>query len=501
MNTSPNLTPGRPSPPDRREVERRGTHVSSVDFRDEPSSARGFSLTAPRSLGLIPVATDALIVSFSLVAVVFAYVMPWKPLYLPPAILAAVLYPVAAAVLGIYSDWHNRAYRLRQLRIVAAWTLVTACLLILAYGEKDSSLYSRRIMLTWLGIVPVLLLVSDAFLQPLLRWLRGRTNRRPEKVAVFGANGLADRLVKSLSGRTNGAEFVGYYDDRRKEETFEGGKVEGGFEELLEAVASGLVNSVYIVLPMRAEVRIRELLERLSDTTATVQWVPDLFAFRLLHSELSVLDGIPVIGLCQTPFREFNAILKRMEDLVLASVILTFIAVPMAMIAIAIRLSSSGSVLFRQRRFGMDGESIEVLKFRTMNVEENDPDSIRQASRNDPRVTRLGAILRKTSLDELPQFFNVLGGTMSVVGPRPHAVAHNEQYRRLIGGYMWRHKVKPGITGWAQINGFRGEIKDLKDMQQRIRYDLDYIDNWSLLFDLYIVFLTSFRGFHNKNAY
>lgn len=501
MNTSPNLNPGRPSPQDRRQTERRRSAVAALSVRDEPVSSRGFSLTAPRSLGLVPAGTDSLIVFFSLVAVVYSYMMPWRDLYLPPAVLAAVFYPVAAAVLGIYSDWKNRTFMLRHLRIVSAWMLVMAFLLILAYGEKDSSLYSRRIMLTWLGIVPVLLLVADVFRQPLLRWLKGRTNSRPERVAVFGANGLADRLVKALSERTDGVEFIGYYDDRQKEEVFAGGEIQGGFKQLLEAVGSGSVNSVYIVLPMRAEMRIRELLERLSDTTATVQWVPDLFAFRLLHSELSVLAGIPVIGLCQTPFREFNAALKRMEDLILASLILLVSAVPMAVIAIAIRLSSSGSVLFRQRRFGMDGESIEVLKFRTMNVEENDPHSIQQVCRNDPRVTRLGSLLRKTSLDELPQFFNVLGGTMSVVGPRPHAVAHNEQYRRLIGGYMWRHKVKPGITGWAQINGFRGEINDLKDMQQRIRYDLDYIDNWSLLFDLYIVALTIFKGFHNKNAY
>ena len=501
MSTSPgSMRPARES--DRRRNDRRRTGVRAVFDRDERRSVRGFSLTAPRSATFIPALIDVCLVGLALVITVYAYRTPWREIYYPPVLLAAIVYPSLAGYLGVYSVLQDRILALRHLRILFAWMLVMGLLLILAYGEKQSALYPRRIMLTWLGITPLLLMLVDVLRQPLLRVLRSHAKTRPERVAVFGFNPLAERLVTCLQSRDEGRmEFAGYYDDRDNEPVAAGDTLTGSFEQLLEDVGQGHVNSIYIVLPMRAELRIRELLERLSDTTASVQWVPDLFAFRLLRSELSVIDGIPTIGLFQTPFREVNAVFKRLEDIILTSVILTVIVLPMLVIALSIRLSSRGPALFRQRRYGIDGRAIEVLKFRSMSVSEDDPNTIIQARRDDPRVTRLGRFLRRTSLDELPQFFNVLGGSMSVVGPRPHAIAHNEQYRRLIGGYMLRHKVKPGITGWAQVNGLRGEIGDIKDMQQRIRYDLDYIDHWSLLFDLYIVVLTVFKGFGGERAY
>ncbi|MBI5138128.1 MAG: undecaprenyl-phosphate glucose phosphotransferase [Nitrospirae bacterium] len=251
---------------------------------------------------------------------------------------------------------------------------------------------------------------------------------------------------------------------------------------------------------MRAEERIRELTNSLTDATASVYLVPDIFAFELMNARAQEIDGMPVISLCDTPFSGLDGYLKRIEDIVLSLVIMALLLPLTLTIALGAKLTSRGPVLFKQRRYGLDGRQIKVYKFRTMTVCE-DGGEITQATHGDARITRFGAFLRRTSLDELPQFYNVLQGRMSIVGPRPHAVAHNEQYRRLIKGYMWRHKVRPGITGLAQVAGYRGETETLDKMEKRVEYDLNYIRNWSLFLDLKIIALTVVRGFTHKNAY
>jgi putative colanic acid biosynthesis UDP-glucose lipid carrier transferase len=228
--------------------------------------------------------------------------------------------------------------------------------------------------------------------------------------------------------------------------------------------------------------------------------VPDIFLFDLIQARMDTIGGIPVVAACETPFYGISGLIKRASDIILASAILALVLPLMLVIAIGVKLSSPGPVLFKQRRYGLDGKEIVVYKFRTMNVLE-DGNVIKQATRNDRRVTRFGAFLRQSSLDELPQFFNVLQGRMSVVGPRPHAVAHNETYRRLIKGYMIRHKVKPGITGLAQVNGLRGETDTLDKMQLRIEHDLDYLRNWSLQLDLQIVVKTIFVLLKKQDAF
>jgi len=242
------------------------------------------------------------------------------------------------------------------------------------------------------------------------------------------------------------------------------------------------------------------MVSKLADSTASINIVPDFFTFNLIQSKWTNVQGIPVVSLFDTPFSEFDGFIKRLEDLLLCAVILPIIIIPMLLIAIGIKLTSRGPVLFKQKRYGINGEEINVWKFRSMTVCENGND-VKQATKNDVRITPFGNFLRKTSLDELPQFFNVLQGCMSVVGPRPHAVAHNELYRKKIQGYMLRHKVKPGITGLAQINGCRGETDTIDKMEARIHHDLEYIKKWSLWLDLKIVFLTTFKGFVNKQAY
>jgi putative colanic acid biosynthesis UDP-glucose lipid carrier transferase len=235
-------------------------------------------------------------------------------------------------------------------------------------------------------------------------------------------------------------------------------------------------------------------------TTASVFFVPDVFGISIIQGRLQDMNGVPVVGLCETPFTGTNRLVKRLSDIVLASLILVLIAPLLLAIAIAIKLTSPGPVIFKQRRNGLDGEEIVVYKFRSMRTQD-DGDVVQQATKDDPRITPLGRFLRRSSLDELPQFINVLQGRMSIVGPRPHAVAHNEQYRQLIKAYMVRHKVKPGITGWAQIHGHRGETDTIEKMQARVEYDLEYLRNWSLGLDLQIIARTIKVVFFDRNAY
>jgi len=276
--------------------------------------------------------------------------------------------------------------------------------------------------------------------------------------------------------------------------------VRGTLPQLIAEAKHGDFDEIFIALPMRAEMKTKILVQALADTSTQVQYVPDIFTFNLINSRIRDIGGIPVISVYDTPLDSVGRVLKRFEDIALSTLILALIAVPMLCIAAVVKLSSPGPVLFRQRRYGLNGEEIMVWKFRTMTVCE-DGNDVRQATRGDTRITRVGSFLRKTSLDELPQFINVIHGTMSIVGPRPHAVAHNEMYRNEIEGYMQRHLVKPGITGWAQINGWRGETDTTEKMQKRVEYDMHYIRNWSIWFDLKIILLTILRGFVGRNVY
>jgi putative colanic acid biosynthesis UDP-glucose lipid carrier transferase len=251
---------------------------------------------------------------------------------------------------------------------------------------------------------------------------------------------------------------------------------------------------------LAAEKRIVQIISQLADTTVSVNIVPDFFTFNLIQSKWTNVQGIPVVSVLDTPFNDFDGFLKRIEDLLLCAVILPLISIPMLLIGIGVKLTSKGPMVFKQIRYGINGQKIEVWKFRSMTVTENGQ-VVKQATKNDSRITPFGAFLRKTSLDELPQFFNVLQGHMSVVGPRPHAVAHNEEYRKQIQGYMLRHKVKPGITGQAQVNGCRGETETLDKMEARIHHDLEYIKKWSLWLDIKIVVKTIIKGFYGNQAY
>ena len=301
-----------------------------------------------------------------------------------------------------------------------------------------------------------------------------------------------------------GLKLEGFYEDRPASRLPDMGEhqIHGTIEEGVNLVKSNPdINHVYIAMPMKAEARITEILNKCSDTTATVHIIPDFFMYNLLHARWQNVGNIQTLSIFDSPFDGFNITIKRIEDILLGTIILTLIAIPMCFIGLAVKLTSKGPIIFKQTRYGLDGQEMKIYKFRSMALVNKKVDNIVQATKFDARVTPVGAFLRRTSLDELPQFINVLQGNMSIVGPRPHAVQHNEEYRKLIDGYMLRHKAKPGITGWAQINGWRGETDTLEKMEKRIEFDLQYIHRWSLAFDLRIIFLTIFKGFINKNAY
>jgi putative colanic acid biosynthesis UDP-glucose lipid carrier transferase len=335
-----------------------------------------------------------------------------------------------------------------------------------------------------------------------VRRLSARPSAR-RKAIVVGAGALGVKVARALADSADsGVDFTGYFDDRTDDRLHQEASPRrlGGLRDVAAYVIEAGVREVYITLPLGSQPRIVELLEQVQGTTASLFFVPDVFGISIIQGRLQDMNGVPVVGICETPFTGTNDLVKRVSDIVLATIILVLISPVLLAIAIGVKLTSPGPVIFRQRRNGLDGGEIVVYKFRSMTAQDNGP-VVLQATKDDPRITPFGAFLRRTSLDELPQFINVLQGRMSIVGPRPHAVAHNEEYRQLIKAYMVRHKVKPGITGWAQVNGHRGETDTIEKMQARVEYDLEYLRNWSLGLDLQIIVRTIRLVFFDRHAY
>jgi len=385
-----------------------------------------------------------------------------------------------------------------MLDIVTGWLAVVALLLLLGWASRTLGVFDQRVLLAWTLGTPAALFAAHRLLPRVLPRLLAAEGLRKTAV-IAGANDLGRGLAAGLRASTvHGVKLAGYFDDRAPERISE--KVLGPIGALADYVRAHHIDIIYIALPMASQPRILKLLEALRDTTVSIYFVPDIFVFDLIQARVDSIGDLPLVAVCETPFYGFNGLVKRVSDYVLASLILALIAPLLAAIAIGVKLASPGPILFKQRRYGVDGRKIVVYKFRTMTVAE-DGDVVRQATRNDSRITPFGGFLRRTSLDELPQFINVLQGRMSVVGPRPHAIAHNELYRKLIRGYMIRHKVRPGITGLAQVNGYRGETDTVEKMRARIDYDLAYLRNWSVLLDLQIVLKTVVVVLRKQNAY
>jgi putative colanic acid biosynthesis UDP-glucose lipid carrier transferase len=388
-----------------------------------------------------------------------------------------------------------------MLDIVTGWVAIVGLLGLLGWATQTIEVFDQRVILAWAIATPAVLFAAHRLLP--LALPRLLAVEALQKVAVIaGANDLGRKLAERLRDPMLGTRVAGYFDDRGagRLQNLAAAQNLGALSRLADYARSHRVDVIYIALPMASQPRILRLLEDLRDTTASIYFVPDIFVSDLIQARVDSIGGLPVVAVCETPFHGFNGVVKRISDFVLAAFILVLISPLMLFIAIGVKLSSPGPILFKQRRYGLDGRKIVVYKFRTMTVAE-DGDVVRQATRNDSRITKFGAFLRRTSLDELPQFINVLQGRMSVVGPRPHAVAHNEIYRKLIRGYMIRHKVRPGITGLAQVMGFRGETDTVEKMKARIEHDLTYLRNWSLLLDLQIILKTVAVVLGRQNAY
>jgi len=391
---------------------------------------------------------------------------------------------------------------------VGTWALTIPLVVMLRsardWFQQPAPQLDPQILFTWFLITAALLAAMRLASRTVERLLLAR-GFNARSFAIVGVNALGFQLARNIEEMPHlGLKLAGFFDDRPPHRIPdvppEIGQNLGSIGQLVEQARSGQIEMIYITFPMRAEERIKRLLTQLSDSTASVHIVPDFFVFELLHSRWTDIGGLPAVSVFENPFYGADGLLKRATDVVLAGLLLVALAVPMLTVALAVKLTSAGPVFFRQRRYGMDGREIKVWKFRSMRVGDDGP-RVRQATRNDSRLTPIGGFLRTTSLDELPQLFNVLGGSMSLVGPRPHATAHNEEYRRHIQGYMLRHKVRPGITGLAQVNGWRGETDTLYKMQKRIEYDHQYIREWSLWNDFKILVLTIFTVLRRDNAY
>lgn len=387
------------------------------------------------------------------------------------------------------------------LKILAGSLLFITSIYLLILKTDLLQYYSEQMLWIWLGSLPFMLLLAHFITQFWVWQYFGGIKLR--KTIVVGATELASLLNDEIQNDPALLMNVaGFFEDRELNRAHIGcrDKIIGSVDRVADYVKDNDVNIVLVTLPIKSEDRILRLLDSLKDTTASVYFVPDIFVFDLIQSRIDHIHNIPVVSVLETPITHLNAVYKGCFDFVLALLLVLLLIPIMILIALAIKLTSRGPVVFRQYRYGLDGKRFKVYKFRSMTVCEEGAD-VRQATQGDRRVTKVGGFLRRTSLDELPQFFNVLNGDMSIVGPRPHAVAHNEEYRKLIHGYMLRHKVKPGITGWAQVHGLRGETDTLEKMQERVKFDLEYLRTWSPMLDLWIIVKTAGIVLKGDNAY
>lgn len=389
-----------------------------------------------------------------------------------------------------------------QVDILSSWLTLVGILALCGYATRSLQYFQNDALLVWLVATPLLQWIAVWIGKSVVQHLASQPSARRSAIIV-GAGPLGVKVADAITRSTElGVDFVGYFDDRTNNRLHPdtNAQILGSLKDVASYASAHHIREVYITLPLGSQPRIVELLQEVQGTTASLFFVPDVFGISIIQGRLQDMNGVPVVGICETPFTGTNELVKRLSDIVLATLILILISPLLLLIAIGVKLSSPGPAIFKQRRNGLDASEIVVYKFRSMTSQDNGP-VVPQATKGDARITPFGAFLRRTSLDELPQFINVLQGRMSIVGPRPHAVAHNEQYRRLISAYMVRHKVKPGITGWAQVNGYRGETDTIDKMQARVEYDLEYLRNWSLSLDLQIIVRTIRLVLFDRQAY
>ena len=423
---------------------------------------------------------------------------PYQILLLTTVLLSYLLF----RRFDLTTDWNLIAPGSHGSRVLINWAWLVGMLLVIGLITKNSEYFSRALLLVWFFSTPLVLFGAHLLARYTFYSLLPQSSTKRSAVIIF-ANESARMLTSKLQSSA-GYEVAGYFEDREEERT--GGGIPdlpylGKARVAAQYVRDHEIQVVFVVLPDAGARRALNILDEFGDTTASLYYVPDFFVFSLLKAQLGEVEGVPVLQVAETPFYGVDGLLKQVFDFFFSIAALIGLIPVFFFVGLAVKLSSPGPMFFKQKRYGLNGKRFWVYKFRSMRVDAPDADK-RQATKDDDRITRVGKFIRKTSLDELPQFMNVLKGEMSVVGPRPHTVAHNEHYRREVKQYMMRHKVKPGVTGWAQVNGLRGETANVERMEERIRFDLEYIRNWSPVLDLKIIFLTVWmmvRG--DKNAY
>ncbi len=411
------------------------------------------------------------------------------------ALMTAVVFPFS----HIYDSMRGQGFWVTIKKLLQAVISVAILLAGLAFITKTGNEFSREWFFTWTGFAFLLLVLFRCSLLLVLRLMRshGWNERR---VVIIGANELGLRLVKTIHGAVwTGFQVITIFDDNPAEKKIEGIAVTKMPENLDQYMRQEKQNidEIWIALPLRAEERVKELLHELRHHTIAIRYILDVFGLGLLNHSVTALAGLPTVTINSTPMVGINRIIKAVEDRVLSFFILLLISPLLSIIAICVKLSSPGPVFYKQKRISWNGKEFDMLKFRSMPINAESQSGPVWAKAGESRATRVGQFLRKSSLDELPQFINVLLGDMSIVGPRPERPVFVDQFKEQIPRYMQKHLVKAGITGWAQVNGWRGDTS----LAKRIEYDLYYIENWSLGFDIKIIFLTIFRGFINKNAY
>lgn len=482
----------------------------SETHRDDPAPVRR-SPISPSILQTLVAVIEGLIIAGIGFAVWVFYLRDFSGIamhiYLPVILIAGIFVPVVNHAGGLY----RLSTLIRCLpelsRVAVFWTLIVGAIMVVMFFLKAGEEYSRFWMVGWyLGGLAGLSLYRVGIAGLVRRW--NKDGRFDQLVAIVGGGKPVEELIDALEGTANvNIRIAGFFDDRsndRSPGSIKGYRKLGNYDDLIKYARTHRLDLLIVALPITAERRLLEVLKRLWILPLDIRLSAYTHKLRFRPRTYSYVGNVPVFDVFDKPLSEWDIVVKAVEDRVLAGLMLAILAPVMAMVALAVKLDSRGPVLFKQKRYGFNNELIEVYKFRSMRTDMTDADARQLVTKNDPRVTRVGRFIRKTSLDELPQLFNVLKGELSLVGPRPHATqakAADRLYTEVVEGYFARHKVKPGVTGWAQVNGWRGETDTEEKIRRRVEHDLYYIENWSVLFDLYILARTPLALLNTNSAY
>ena len=421
-------------------------------------------------------------------------------LHVTVALVGAAILQFLASISEFYRSITERTNSKHITKIVLIWLITCALVLLWGFVVGETDKFARSVIGLWFALTPIVLIAWHLMIRVAVASIRANS---ASDVVVFGAGEVGERFTREVQQSPwLGYKIAGFFDDKLSQgETVAGMPVLGSIAEGIELAKKSQWRKAYIALPLKAQDKIEEIIDQLADSAVDIELIPDIFGFELINAKISQIGSLPVIALQASPISGYNAALKRLMDIVVSAAILAITSPLLLTIALAIKIENpSLPIIFKQRRCGLNGKEVIVWKFRTMTVLE-DGDRVEQAKQNDSRTTKLGKFLRRLSLDELPQLINVISGSMSLVGPRPHAITHAKNFRRVAPTYMRRHLVKPGITGWMQINGMRGEVDSDTIIHKRAELDLYYVQNWSLWLDIKIIALTALREFGNKSAY